>query len=102
MAAPTAALFQPIQVGDVELAHRVVFAPLTRFRATGAHVPTDLMVEYYAQRGSVPGSLLIAEATDIAPQAGGMANVPGIYSDEQITAWKKVSLSTLSLPLRPI
>ena len=65
-------LFQPIRVGNLNLSHRVVLAPLTRFRADDAHVPTDIMVDFYAQRASVPGTLLISEATFIAAKAGGM------------------------------
>ena len=87
----TATLFQPIQVGDMQLAHRVIMAPLTRFRADENHDPLPFMAEYYAQRSSVPGTLIITEATFIAPKAGGSANVPGIWSDEQITEWKKVT-----------
>ncbi|KAJ7157621.1 NADH:flavin oxidoreductase/NADH oxidase [Mycena crocata] len=84
------ALFRPIQVGDVELRHRVVLAPSTQFRSNG-DVPSPIMAEYYAQRGSTPGTLLIAEATFIAKKAGGFKNVPGIWSTEQITAWKRVT-----------
>ena len=91
----TPTLFQPIQVGDIKLSHRVVMAPLTRFRADENHVPLPFMVEYYAQRSSVPGTLLITEATFIAPQAGGYANVPGIWSEQQIAEWKKVRISSL-------
>ncbi|CDO72487.1 hypothetical protein BN946_scf184980.g28 [Trametes cinnabarina] len=87
----TPALFQPIQVGDIKLAHRVVLAPLTRYRADDAHVHTDLGFEYYRQRGSVPGTLLITEATFISAQAGGAPNVPGIWNDAQIAAWKKIT-----------
>ncbi|KAI0742653.1 NADH:flavin oxidoreductase/NADH oxidase [Daedaleopsis nitida] len=86
----TPALFQPIKIGDIELSHRVVLAPLTRLRANQAHVHTDLAVEYYKQRASVPGTLLITEATYISAQSGGMPHVPGVWSDEQIAAWKKV------------
>lgn len=86
----TSALFQPVRIGNVQLQHRVVMAPLTRYRATEAHVPTDLMADYYAQRASVPGTLLITEATFIAAQAGGYDNVPGIWSPEQVQGWKKV------------
>ena len=50
------ALFQPIQVGDIKLSHRVVLAPLTRLRADSAHVPTDMVQEYYVQRARVPGT----------------------------------------------
>ena len=91
MAYADAKLFQPVRVGELHLGHRVVLAPLTRFRADYAHVPTDLMVEHYAQRASVTGTLLIAEATAIAPKAGGLANVPGIWNDAQVEGWKKVS-----------
>ena len=86
----TPALFQPIKVGDVTLAHRVVLAPQTRFRADAAHVHTDLGVTFYEQRASVPGTLLITEATFIAQKAGGLENVPGIWNEEQINAWKRV------------
>ena len=87
-----AKLFTPIKVGDVTLEHRVVLAPLTRFRADDKHVPiTKLVAEHYAQRATVRGTLLISEATFIAQQAGGYAAVPGIWSQEQIAAWKEVS-----------
>jgi NADPH2 dehydrogenase len=83
-------LFQPIKVGELTLAHRVVLAPLTRIRANKEHVHGSLAVEYYTQRSSFPGSLLISEGTFPAPQAGGLAHVPGITSDAQIAAWKKI------------
>ena len=83
-------LFTAIKVGNVNLAHRIVLAPLTRYRANSVHVHGDLAVEYYAQRASAPGSLLITEATFIAQRAGGYAHVPGIWNDDQVKAWKKV------------
>jgi NADPH2 dehydrogenase len=89
-------LFTLAKVGDITLAHRVVLAPLTRFRADKTHTHTDLAVEYYTQRAAVKGTLLITEATFIAPQAGGYPNVPGIYTQEQIAAWKTVSILTLA------
>ncbi|THG94172.1 hypothetical protein EW026_g7250 [Hermanssonia centrifuga] len=84
----TSALFQPTQVGDLKLDHRIVLAPLTRNRANSEHVHGDMAVEYYSQRASVKGTLLIAEAV---PQAGGRPNVPGIWSEEQINAWKRIT-----------
>lgn len=88
---PVPKLFQPIKVGDMALGHHVVMAPLTRGRATKKHVHTDIAVTYYAQRASVRGTLIIAEATFIAPRAGLYDHVPGVWNDEQIAAWKKVS-----------
>ncbi|KZV68720.1 FMN-linked oxidoreductase [Peniophora sp. CONT] len=84
-------LFSPIKVGNMPLQHRVVLAPLTRFRADDNNAHTDLAVEHYSQRGSTTGTLLITEGTSIAPQAGGYPNMPGIYNDEQIASWKKVT-----------
>ena len=86
----TPALFKPIKVGQMALQHRVVLAPLTRFRAHASHVPGPQQASYYAQRGSTPGSLLITEATFISHHAGGYAHVPGIYTAEQIQGWKTV------------
>ncbi|KAH7904806.1 hypothetical protein BJ138DRAFT_1165918 [Hygrophoropsis aurantiaca] len=89
MSNPT--LFQPIKVGDLALQHRVVLAPLTRFRAYDSHVPGPQAATYYAQRASTPGTLLITEATFISHDAGGYANVPGIYTDDQIKGWKEIT-----------
>ena len=90
--ATTPALFQPIRIGDITLAHRVVLPPLTRLRNDAAHVPTDVMLEYYTQRASTPGTLLITEATYVSGQSSGLPHAPGIWNDAQIAAWKKVSL----------
>ncbi|KAL6880751.1 FMN-linked oxidoreductase [Trichoderma novae-zelandiae] len=84
-------LFTPVKVGRVELAHRIAMAPMTRFRADDNHVPLPTVKEYYAQRTAVPGSLAITEATFISQKAGGYANVPGIYNQDQIDAWKAVT-----------
>lgn len=93
-------LFTPVKVGDVTLQHRVVLAPLTRFRADDNYVPlTNLVAEHYAERAAVRGTMLITEATFIAPQAGGYPSVPGIWSPEQIAAWKVVSRHTFKLVL---
>jgi hypothetical protein len=67
----TSKLFQPIQVGTVALQHRVVMAPVTRYRGNAKHTPTDLVVEHYAARARIPGTLLISEATYITHKASG-------------------------------
>ena len=81
-------LFDPVRAGALNLANRIVMAPLTRNRAPGA-VPTPLMATYYVQRASA--GLIVTEATAISPQAQGYADVPGLWSDEQVTAWKAVT-----------
>jgi N-ethylmaleimide reductase len=83
-------LFTPIRVGAIDLANRIVMAPLTRNRARhDGDVPHALNVEYYRQRASA--GLLITEATQISPEGKGYAYTPGIYSAEQIAGWKAVT-----------
>ncbi|ROV88295.1 hypothetical protein VMCG_10489 [Cytospora schulzeri] len=90
--ASTSTLCKPLRVGRCELQNRIAMAPLTRFRADETHVPiAPIVSEYYGQRASVPGTLLVTEATFIAPEAGGYAGVPGIWSQAQIDGWKKVT-----------
>ncbi|XP_039155392.1 12-oxophytodienoate reductase 3-like [Eucalyptus grandis] len=81
-------LFSPYKMGKFNLSHRVVLAPLTRSRALNG-LPQPALAEYYGQR-STEGGLLISEATPIAQEGIGFPHVPGIYTEEQIEAWKKV------------
>ncbi|WP_221793416.1 alkene reductase [Oceanobacter mangrovi] len=81
-------LFSPVAVGDVELANRFVMAPLTRCRAPG-HLANALMAEYYSQRASA--GLVITECTMVTPDTSTFGDDPGIYSDEQVEAWKQVT-----------
>ena len=84
-------LFDPIKIGDLRLPNRIIMAPLTRSRGTGTdgRVPNDLMVEYYAQRASA--GLILSEATAVTPMGVGYANTPGIWSEEQVEGWKKIT-----------
>jgi 2,4-dienoyl-CoA reductase-like NADH-dependent reductase (Old Yellow Enzyme family) len=82
-------LLDPIQVGDLHLPNRVFMAPLTRLRGTPDHIPTPMMIEYYTQRASA--GLIISEGTPIDPMGVGYANVPGLWSQQQVEAWKPVT-----------
>ncbi|KAL5336854.1 hypothetical protein BJX70DRAFT_400197 [Aspergillus crustosus] len=85
-------LFKPIQIGPLTLPHRLTMAPLTRLRGTPSRTPTPLMTQYYSQRSSTPGTLIIAEGTLISyASGGGFPGAPGIWSAEQIKAWKAVT-----------
>lgn len=82
-------LFDSVRIGAIDAANRVIMAPLTRGRATHDHVPTPIMVDYYAQRAS--SGLIISEATGISHQGLGWPYAPGIWSDEQVAAWRPVT-----------
>ena len=81
-------LFEPVQAGALQLANRVIMAPLTRNRAPDA-IPTALMSTYYTQRASA--GLIITEATAISQQGQGYSDVPGLYGIEQLDGWRRVT-----------
>lgn len=88
----TPALFKPIKVGKLTLAHRIAMAPLTRSRATNPELaPTSEIARFYAQRACEPGTLLIAEATYVSERGSGIANLPGIWTPAQIAGWREVT-----------
>lgn len=82
-------LFEPLQVGELTLPNRIIMAPLTRQRASEGRVPNDLMVEYYVQRAEA--GLILTEATSVTPQGVGYADTPGLWSQEQVKGWRKVT-----------
>ncbi|MDD2882508.1 MAG: alkene reductase [Rhodoferax sp.] len=82
-------LFTPLKVGAITLSNRILMAPLTRARSDLAHMPNDLMAQYYAQRASA--GLIVTECTMIAPNTSAFITEPGIYSPEQVLAWKKIT-----------
>ena len=85
-----ASLFTPVSLGSLALPNRIVMAALTRCRADAAHVPTDIMAEYYAQRASA--GLIVSEATMVIEGNSAFGGrEPGIYSSAQVAAWKKVT-----------
>ncbi|MEU9167058.1 alkene reductase [Streptomyces sp. NPDC048420] len=85
---PVPSLFSPVSLGKIELANRVVMAPMTRVRAGSSGIPGDLMVEYYRQRASV--GLIIAEGTYPDHASQGYVGEPGIATDEQAAGWQRV------------
>ena len=82
-------LFDPFDLRGLALQNRIVMAPLTRSRATADHLPTALMLEYYAQRASF--GLIITEGTSPSADGLGYARIPGIFSAEQVAAWRPIT-----------
>jgi len=82
-------LFQPFRLGDLTLPTRIVMAPLTRNRAAAGRVPSEMAITYYEQRAGA--GLIVTEASQISAQGQGYLDTPGIYSNEQVAAWKKVT-----------
>lgn len=81
-------LIEPTTVGALNVPNRVVMAPMTRNRAPGT-IPTDLMATYYRQRAGA--AFIVTEATQVAPLGQGYPSTPGIHSDEQVDAWRRIT-----------
>ncbi|WP_018681713.1 hypothetical protein [Actinokineospora enzanensis] len=84
----TTTLLSPLTLGDLTLPNRIVMAPLTRARATDG-VPTERHATYYAQRATA--GLIITEGTWVSERAIGFVGVPGLYSEAQVTGWRRVT-----------
>ncbi|GAA4684673.1 alkene reductase [Frondihabitans cladoniiphilus] len=82
-------LFSPFSLGRLELPHHFVMAPMTRNRANPDGVPGEFTPEYYAQRASL--GLLITEGTQPNADGQGYVNTPGIYTDEHVAGWRRVT-----------
>lgn len=82
-------IFEATALGAIELANRVVMAPMTRSRAGDGDAPTALNAEYYAQRAGA--GLIITEGTQPSPSGKGYCRTPGIYSPEQRAGWERVT-----------
>ena len=83
----TKPLLTSFKLGDLELANRVVMAPMTRARSGEDRIPNALMAKYYAQRAGA--GLIITEATTVSEQGNGWNHSPGIYTDAMVEGWKQ-------------
>lgn len=82
-------LWDPIQLGKLQLTHRLAMSPLTRSRALPDGTPGPLAAEYYGQRASL--GLLISEGTQPSADGQGFLDSPGLHSDAHVAGWRRVS-----------
>lgn len=72
----------------MKLENRIVMAPMTRSRCPG-NLPNEMVAKYYVQRAQA--GLIITEGTSPSPNGLGYARIPGLFTHEQMLAWKKVT-----------
>jgi N-ethylmaleimide reductase len=82
-------LFDPVRLGALDLANRIVMAPMTRSRAGPGDVPTSIALEYYQQRATA--GLIVTEGTQPSASGKGYCRTPGIHSDAQIAGWAAIT-----------
>ena len=82
-------LFDHYALGGINLANRIVMAPMTRSRAIEANTPNALMADYYGPRAAA--GLIVTEGTSPSPNGLGYCRIPGIYNEQQVKGWKLVT-----------
>ncbi|KAJ0413335.1 hypothetical protein BJY00DRAFT_296995 [Aspergillus carlsbadensis] len=87
----TSALFEPLDIGKCQLHHRIVMAPMTRFRTDSDHSPLPIAKEYYSQRSHTPGTLIITEGTAVSETLVGLPQWAGCWSEPQLRRWKDIT-----------
>lgn len=86
---PVTSLFEPTNLGAIEIANRIVMSPLTRSRADASGIPAPFAATYYAQRATA--GLIVAEMTQISYEGMGYARTPGIHEPAQIERWLPIT-----------
>ncbi|KAG1751718.1 hypothetical protein EDB19DRAFT_1197823 [Suillus lakei] len=91
MASKFSMLLKPLTIGSLTLRNRVMMSALTRSRSVPTNVPNDINLEYYVQRARGGAGLITTEGTLICQQGTEWQNVPGIWNEDQIAAWKRIT-----------
>ncbi|GAQ39646.1 hypothetical protein AtubIFM55763_004213 [Aspergillus tubingensis] len=87
----TSPLFKPLNIGQCQLQHRIVMAPMTRFRTDSDHGPLPIAKEYYSQRSHTPGTLIITEGTAVSEKLVGLPQWAGCWSKSQLQKWQAIT-----------
>lgn len=83
-------LFQPLRMGEIELPNRIVMASMSRARTENPGlIPIPLQAEYYSQRASA--GLILTEGTWPSAEAIGAIHVPGLFNEQQVEGWKRIT-----------
>ncbi|KAG1725289.1 uncharacterized protein EDB91DRAFT_97344 [Suillus paluster] len=91
MASKFTKLLEPLTIGPLTLRNRVAMAALTRSRSVPTNVPNDINLEYYVQRARGGAGLITTEGTLICQQGTEWQNAPGIWNQDQVSAWKRIT-----------
>jgi anthraniloyl-CoA monooxygenase len=86
----TPAAFTPFKLRDLTLQNRIVMSPMGQYSAENG-VPNDWHFSHYTTRAIGGVGLIIAEMTAISETGRITLNCTGLYSQEQIINWKRIT-----------
>ncbi|MDW4498887.1 bifunctional salicylyl-CoA 5-hydroxylase/oxidoreductase [Sulfitobacter sp. D35] len=84
-----APMFTPYRLRDMELKNRVVVSPMAQYKAEDGN-PTDWHLVHYGERAKGGAGLVYTEMTCVSPEGRITPGCPGIYTDVQEAAWKRI------------
>jgi anthraniloyl-CoA monooxygenase len=86
----TPAMFQPIEIGGLRLKNRVVLSSMDMYIAEEG-VPTDFHLVHLGSKALGGAGLVMTEMTCVSPKGRITLGCPGIWTDEQRAAWRRVT-----------
>ena len=88
---PPPPMFTPFRIGQMVLANRVVVSPMNMYSAESGAVPGDFHLIHLGRFALGGAGLICAEMTAVSHAGRITPGCPGIYSDEQVVAWKRIT-----------
>ena len=82
-------MFQPFRLRGMELANRVVVAPMCQYSATEG-LPGDWHLMHYGARATGGAGLIFTEMTCVSPDARITPGCTALWNDAQEAAWKRI------------
>ncbi|WP_408896846.1 bifunctional salicylyl-CoA 5-hydroxylase/oxidoreductase [Nocardioides sp. R1-1] len=84
------AMFQPVRIGELELKNRVMLSPMDQYCAVEG-VPTDFHLVHLGSKALGGAGLVMTEMTCVSPEGRITPGCPGLWTDEQAAAWRRVT-----------
>ena len=88
---PPPPMFTPFRVGQMVVANRVVVSPMNMYSAKPGGIPGDFHLVHLGQFAMGGAGLVFAEMTAVSEPGRITPGCPGIYSDDQVAAWRRIS-----------
>jgi 2,4-dienoyl-CoA reductase-like NADH-dependent reductase (Old Yellow Enzyme family) len=83
-------LFEPIKIRSTEIRNRAWVSPMCQYSAVDGS-PTDWHLVHLGQYATGGAGLVFAEATAVVPEGRISPGDTGIWNDEQVAAWQRIT-----------
>ena len=91
MKKPPPPMFTPFRIGQMVVENRVAVSPMNMYSAEPGAIPGDFHLVHLGRLGMGGAGLVFAEMTAVSEQGRITPGCPGIYNEEQVAAWRRIS-----------